>query len=161
MRDKRLSLGSRTPAQTQCNKLEITQPGFLPSCRPDNWKLKCHKFNKDLELLRFYILWNKNFVAVHGLNLRLIPCRETQYTMKARMKEWVATEGCQVFRKCSTCILGYFCHVVRTAENVDCLLASLPELHSCWIPMGPRCRPKDFYSILLRYFSLTKNKHLK
>ena len=142
---------------TQHNKLEITRPGFLPSCLSDNWNVKCHKFNTDLELLRFCTLWNKNFLAVHGLDLRLIPRRETQYTMKARMEEGVATEGCQVFRKCSHLWFRLFFSCCEDCWKCrDWLLASIPELHSCWILMGPGCRPKDFYSILLRYFSVTR-----
>lgn len=128
----RLSSGSRTPAHTQHNKLEITQLGFLPLCLSDNWNGKCHRFNKDLELLRFCTLWNKNFVAVHGLDLRLIPHRETQYSMKARMEEGVAVEGCQVCRKCSHLCFRLFLSCCEDCWKCrDCLLASIPELHSC------------------------------
>lgn len=97
----------------------------------------------------------KSFVAVRGLDLRLILHRETQYTMKARMEE--TTGGCWVFRKFShMCFRLFWSRCEDCWKCRDCLLASVPELHSCWILMGPRCRPNDFYSILLKYFNVTR-----
>lgn len=52
------------------------------------------------------------------------------------------------------CVLGYFCHFRKTAENVETLPVSIPQLYSCWIPVGPACRPQD--SVLLRYFSVAE-----
>lgn len=113
--DERL-FGLTYSSATLHKKLEITQLGFLPLCFSDNWNVKCHKFNKDLELPRLCTLWNENCVAVQGLDLRLMPHRETQYALKARMGEGTAPEGWWVFRKCSQ----------------RCFRLFLPCCEDCW-----------------------------
>lgn len=52
------------------------------------------------------------------------------------------------------CGLGCFCHFRKIAGNIETVF-QYPPL-STWIPVGSGCRPKDFYSILIRYFSATK-----
>lgn len=83
----------------QHKELEMTWTGFLPSRLLHNWNVKCHKFNKDLQLPRFCTLWNNNFVAVHGLDCRSVPHGETQYTYDSRNGRSSSYWGMSGFQK--------------------------------------------------------------